>query len=113
MNAGPRGGVSTGSDQDALGSEFNISVLNLLPLVLLLIFTIGKTPPFPAILGAALFAGILASVTEPDAVKAFVGEPGLGAVSTGIKAIFAAMGPGFVSVTGVAPTDEIFSRGRI
>jgi Na+:H+ antiporter, NhaC family len=111
LNAEPSGGVSTDAAQDALANEFNISVLNLLPVVLLLIFTIRKTPPFLAILGSALFAGILASFTQPDAVKAFVGEPGLGSVSTGIKAIFAAMGTGFVSVTGVEPIDELFSRG--
>jgi NhaC family Na+:H+ antiporter len=44
-------------------------------------------------------------------VKAFVDEPELGAVATGIKAIYAAMANGFVSSSGVAPVDELFSRG--
>jgi NhaC family Na+:H+ antiporter len=44
-------------------------------------------------------------------VKAFVDEPSLGPVATGIKAIFASMASGFVSVTGNEKIDELFSRG--
>jgi NhaC family Na+:H+ antiporter len=111
INAEPSGAVSTEAAQEALESAFNISWINLLPIVLLLVFTIRMAPPFLSILGSALFAGILAPFTQPDAVKAFVDEPDLGAVATGIKAIFAAMATGFVSVTGIEPIDELFSRG--
>jgi Na+:H+ antiporter, NhaC family len=111
INAEPSGAVSTEAAQEALESAFNISWVNLLPIVLLLVFTIRMAPPFLSILGSALFAGILAPFTQPDAVKAFVNEPDLGAVATGIKAIFAAMATGFVSNTGVEPIDELFSRG--
>jgi NhaC family Na+:H+ antiporter len=103
--------VSTQQALDALGTAFNISAVNLLPLALLLVFTLRKAPPFLAILGSALFAGILACFTQWDAVKAFVDEPGLNPVSTGIKAIYASMATGFVSASGVAPIDELFSRG--
>ena len=61
-----------------LGKAFNISALNLLPLVVLVVFTVKKVPPFLAILGSALFAGILACFTQWTNVKAFVDEPGLG-----------------------------------
>ncbi|MGH8833961.1 MAG: Na+/H+ antiporter NhaC family protein [Actinomycetes bacterium] len=111
INAEPSGAVSTEAAQEALESAFNISWINLLPIVLLLVFTIRMAPPFLSILGSALFAGILAPFTQPDAVKAFVDEPDLGAVATGIKAIFAAMATGFVSNTGIEPIDELFSRG--
>lgn len=111
LAADPTAAVSTEAAQDALANEFNISWVNLLPLILLLIFTLRKAPPFLSILGSALFAGILAPFTQPDAVKAFVNEPDLGAVATGIKAIFAAMATGFVSNTGVEPIDALFSRG--
>ena len=60
-----------------LESEFNITVLNLLPLALLVVFTVKKVPPFLAILGSALFAGILACFTQWTVVKAFVDEPDL------------------------------------
>jgi NhaC family Na+:H+ antiporter len=111
MTADPEAEVSTQVARDALASAFDISALNLLPLALLVVFTIRKTPPFLAILGSALFAGILACFTQWEAVKAFVDEPELNAVATGIKAIYAAMATGFESASGVAPVDELFSRG--
>ena len=86
-------------------------MLNLLPLALLVVFTVRRSPPFLAILGSALFAGILACFTQWDAVKAFVDEPELSPVATGIKAIYAAMATGFVSASGIEPIDELFSRG--
>jgi NhaC family Na+:H+ antiporter len=103
--------VSTDEARAVLGKAFNISALNLLPLVLLVVFTFKKVPPFLAILGSALFAGILACFTQSDQVKAFVDEPGLSAVGTGIKGIYAAMATGYESATGNDTIDALFSRG--
>jgi Na+:H+ antiporter, NhaC family len=111
LNAEPEGAVGTEAAREALGTAFNISAVNLLPLALLVVFAILKYPPFLAILGSALFAGILAPFTQSAAVKAFVDEPGLGSVATAVKANFAAMATGFVSNSGVAPIDDLFSRG--
>jgi Na+:H+ antiporter, NhaC family len=109
--AEPKGGVSTEAALDVLESEFNITVLNLLPLALLVVFTVKKVPPFLAILGSALFAGILACFTQWTVVKAFVDEPGRNPVAVGIKGIYAAMATGFVSKSGNAAIDQLFSRG--
>lgn len=111
LNAEPSGEISTDAAQAALEKEFNITALNLLPLLLLVVFSIRKYPPFLSILGSALFAGVLAPFTQWDAVKAFVADPSLGPVTTGIKAVFAAMATGFVSVTGNEKIDALFSRG--
>jgi Na+:H+ antiporter, NhaC family len=111
LNAEPEGAVGTEAAREALGTAFNISAVNLLPLALLVVFAVLKYPPFLAILGSALFAGILAPFTQSAAVKAFVDEPGLGSVATAVKANFAAMATGFVSNSGVAPIDDLFSRG--
>ena len=73
--ATPAGGVSTDAALEVLNKEFNITALNLLPLFLLVVFTVRKVPPFLAILGSALFAGILACFTQWTVVKAFVAEP--------------------------------------
>jgi Na+:H+ antiporter, NhaC family len=109
--AEPKGGVSTDAALNVLENEFNITALNLLPVALLVVFTIRKVPPFLAILGSALAAGILACFTQWTVVKAFVDEPGLGPVATGIKGIYAAMATGFVSKTGNEAVDTLFSRG--
>ena len=111
LNAEPEGAVGTEAALDALGKAFNISAINLLPLALLVLFSILKYPPFLAILGSALFAGILAPFTQSAAVTAFIAQPELGPVATAIKANFAAMATGFVSNSGVEPIDALFSRG--
>jgi Na+:H+ antiporter, NhaC family len=75
------------------------------------VFTVKKVPPFLAILGAALFAAILACFTQWTAVEAFVDDPSKGTLSTAVHAIYAAMATGFVSDSGIEPVDELFSRG--
>jgi Na+:H+ antiporter, NhaC family len=111
LRADPEGAIGTDEARAVLASAFNLSVLNLLPLVLLVVFTIRKVPPFLAILGSALSAGILACFTQWEQVKAFVGEPDVGPVAIGIKGIYAAMATGYVSVSGFETIDELFSRG--
>ena len=61
LNAEPEGAVGTEAAQEALNTAFNISAINLLLLALLVVFAIRKYLPFLAVLGSALFAGILAS----------------------------------------------------
>jgi NhaC family Na+:H+ antiporter len=97
--------------QAALAEEFNITLLNLLPLALLVVFSIRRFPPFLSIFSCALFAGVLALFTQPEAVAAFVDRPELGPLSTGIHAIYAAMATGFVSSSGNETIDALFSRG--
>jgi NhaC family Na+:H+ antiporter len=111
MTATPKAGVDTQAALDVLGQAFNISALNLLPIALLVVFTIRKAPPFLAILGSALFAGILACFTQWEAVKAFVGHPEYGVFTTAVHGIYAAMATGFVSKSGNAAVDQLFSRG--
>lgn len=109
--ADPAPGASTDAAVEALEAAFNISVVALLPLALLVAFAVKKAPPFLAILGSALFAGVLACVIQWPSVEAFVDEPGSGRLSTSVEAIFAAMATGYRSSTGNAAVDELFSRG--
>jgi NhaC family Na+:H+ antiporter len=111
LTANPESTVSTQAVLDVLEHDFTISVVALLPLFLLVAFTLKKVPPFLAILGSALFAGILACFTQWSAVKSFVGEPGLGPVATGIKGIYAAMATGYVHTSEVPAISQLFSRG--
>ncbi len=107
----PDSEVSTAEVEAALGAAFNISVLNLLPLVLLVVFAILKMPPFLSILGSAVFAAVLAPILQWDAVVAFVDDPSLSPFATAVKAGYAAMATGFESNSGVAQIDDLFSRG--
>jgi len=111
LNAEPGGATSTEAAQQALEAEFNITVLNLLPLLLLVLFSIRKYPPFLSILASALFAGVLGCLTQWTGVQAFVDDPSLGPFATGAKAVYGAMATGFVSNTGNEAIDQLFSRG--
>ncbi len=97
--------------QDFLAGEFSITLLNRLPLVLLVILSLRQAPPFLAIFGSAIFAAALAIFTQPEAVASFVGDASQGPVATAIEAIYAALATGFVSNTGNETIDALFSRG--
>ena len=97
--------------QAELAKEFWISPLNLLPLALLIVLSVRRAPPFLAIFGSAMFAAVLACFTQPAAVAAFVDRPDAGPLHTSIVAIYSVLANGFVSDTGNATIDALFSRG--
>jgi NhaC family Na+:H+ antiporter len=103
--------VGTDQARDVLAEAFNISPVNLLPLIALVLLTFWQIPPFLGVYAVALFAGILACFTQPDAVEAFVDEPGQGVVLNSIEAVYEAMANGFVAMTGNATIDDLFSGG--
>jgi Na+:H+ antiporter, NhaC family len=109
--AEPEGAISTDVAREALANAFNISALNVLPLVALVVFAALRYPPFLSILGSSLLAGLMAPFTQWEAVKAFVDNPDYGPVSTSLHAIYASMATGFVSHSGVPQVDDLFSRG--
>jgi NhaC family Na+:H+ antiporter len=97
--------------QRALASEFSITLLNLLPLVMLILLSLRRAPPFLSIFASALFAAILAVFTQPEAVAAFVDDTSKGPLGTALTAIYSALATGFVSSTGNEAIDTLFSRG--
>jgi NhaC family Na+:H+ antiporter len=103
--------VGVDEARDVLATAFNISPLNLLPLVLLVVVTLRKVPPFLGIFGVAVFSGILACFTQRGAVEAFVDEPDQGVVLDSIEAVYQALANGFVSASGNATIDDLFSSG--
>lgn len=103
-------GIDRAAAQATLAGEFNITLLNLLPLVLLVILSVRRAPPFLSIFGCAVFAGLLAWVTQPELVARFAGEATF-SLRAGIEGLYAALANGFVSTSGIAPIDDLFSRG--
>lgn len=95
----------------ALEKSFNISPINLLPIVVLVALSIKKIPAFLAIFATALFSGVLAAFTQHDVVLKFANDPSLSTPTAVAKAIYASMATGFVANTGFPAIDELFSRG--
>jgi Na+:H+ antiporter, NhaC family len=97
--------------QAALADEFQISPINLLPLILLIVLSLRRAPPFLAIFGSALFAAVLACFTQTAVVTAFANRPDAGPLGQALVAIYSVIANGFVLNTGNATIDALFSRG--
>jgi Na+:H+ antiporter, NhaC family len=104
-------GVDTGVELKELSNVYNITLWNLLPLVLLIVLSMRKVPASLALAAAALFAGLLAVFTQPDIVRTFAGVPGLDLVRAGIRATWKAFATGFKIESGYADIDRLLSRG--
>lgn len=102
--------VSTDIELTALNGVFNISPLNLLPLLLLGFLSVRKAPATLALLSSTIFAGVMAAFLQPDIVAGFIEGTG-NAVVESIKAIWQAMATGFHIETGVGEIDRLVSRG--
>ena len=83
--------------RNALGDHFNLNpVLFLLPILVVLMVAF-RLPALPALLGGAIFGGILAAAIQ--------GVP--------LKSILAAAQSGYVSNTGVEAVDTLLTRGGL
>jgi len=94
-----------------LDSNFNISVVALLPLAVVFYLAYKKTPPLPTILFGALLGGVLAVFLQPEAVLKFANSPELPTGIAMTKGVWIAMSDGYVASTGVPAVDELLSRG--
>lgn len=106
-------GVSDGllnSELMQLDQLFWITPLNLLPLLLLIILSVRKTPAALALMSAALFAGILACFTQPHAVQLAFPEKG-GGVEFYVRSVWQVIANGYHSGTDIEQIDYLLSRG--
>src|SRR6188472_3532174 len=103
--------LDTTQAKAALDSTFNIGPITLLPIVILIVLSVLRFPPFVAIYLTALGSGVLACFTQRNVVDTFVNDPSLGVVLTSIKAIVSAAGTGFSLNTGNPSIDPLFSGG--
>jgi NhaC family Na+:H+ antiporter len=97
--------------QTALGENFNIGVITLLPLVVVFIMAFKKMPPIPTILLGAFLGGALAVVNQPQVVIAFADSPDLSPALAMTKGVWMALADGYTSTTGIADIDDLLTRG--
>lgn len=95
----------------ALSSAYNINLLDLLPVAVLLFLSFRRFPAFLTILAGALTGAIVAVLLQPNVVVAFANDPGLSTPIALLKGVWSAMATGFVSSTGIAEIDNLFSGG--
>jgi NhaC family Na+:H+ antiporter len=94
-----------------LESAYNITLWNLLPMLVLLLLGLRQYPAFLSILIGALAGALVAVVLQPQVVVAFANDPTLSTPLALLKGVWLAMGNGFTASTGVEPLDKLFSGG--
>jgi NhaC family Na+:H+ antiporter len=95
----------------ALDSSYNISLWNLLPVLVLLLLGLRKYPAFLSILIGTLAGALVAVIWQPQVVIAFANDPSLGYGLAALKSVWMAMANGFTASTGYPQIDTLFSGG--
>jgi Na+:H+ antiporter, NhaC family len=103
--------VETAVELSKLDQLFRINLLNLFPLVFLVVLSVRKVPASLAVMSAALVAGFMAPILQPQAVLRFVNEPDLSVPVAYIKGIWMALANGYQENSGIADIDRLLSRG--
>ncbi|QBG34700.1 Na+/H+ antiporter NhaC [Litorilituus sediminis] len=93
-----------------LESTYHISVVNLIPLAVLLFLAYKKMPAFPAVAIGALIGAVWAAIFQQELILSMAGE-GLTSVQGNLTVIWTAFFDGVVVETGNGEIDELLSRG--
>lgn len=112
-------GINSGAVADAekivklsadLQAQFNIGLLNLVPMLVLMIMAIKKVPAFPTVFIGALLGGVWALLFQPELVNKMADET-LPAALGLLKVIWTTLHSGFVIESGNAELDKLLSGG--
>jgi len=93
-----------------LVENFNISIFNLIPLVLLLTLAVKKMPAFPAVAIGALVGGIWAVLFQTDLILRLAGE-GVDSTTATLKVVWTALFDGVAISSGDSDLDDLLSGG--
>lgn len=93
-----------------LESTYNISVVNLIPLAVLLFLAFKKMPAFPAVAIGAIIGAVWAAVFQQELILSMAKE-GLNGAQATLTVVWTAFFDGVVVKTGNSEIDELLSRG--
>ena len=95
-----------------LDSDFHISLVLFLPLLLVVVLALLKVRPFTTIFLGALAGGLIAAIVAPDRVEAFAeADQHVPTWLAQLKGIWVALARGYKSTTGHPVVDELATRG--
>jgi len=97
----------------AINQAFTITPMLFVPLGLVIVLAVFRTPPFTAIFLGALAGGILAAITAPERVSAFARSAGdaVPAWLAHLKGVWLALASGYKASTGTPAIDVLVTRG--
>ena len=93
-----------------LEQQFQLSIFNLVPLLILLALAIKKVPAFPAVSIGALMGGLWAMLFQQDLIARLAAD-GLDTVTANITVVWAAFYDGVSIETGNAELNKLLSGG--
>lgn len=93
-----------------LKTQFNIGLINLVPMVLLMAMAVKKVPAFPTVFIGALLGGVWALLFQPELVQKMA-DDSLPAFLGTLKIIWTTLHSGFVIESGNAELDKLLSGG--
>jgi len=93
-----------------LQENFNITIFNLIPLIILLTLAIKKTPAFPAVAIGALIGAIWAFLFQSELIMNLAGSD-VDTVTANIKVIWTALFDGVAISSGDKDLDDLLSGG--
>jgi NhaC family Na+:H+ antiporter len=110
LNSSVESGTQEGIDSfiQTLDQHFEISLINLFPVVFLLFLAIKKTPAFLAIIGASLLACVFSFLFQYDALLSFAGDSSAVVL---IKSLWIVLFDGFNISTTNENVNNLLSRG--
>lgn len=95
---------------ELMQQHFDISVVNLIPLVVLLVLAIKKVPAFLAVSIGAIVGAVWAVLFQQDFIMSLA-EEGLSVVDSNVTVVWTAFFDGISLDTGNANFDDLLSRG--
>jgi len=95
---------------DTLEATYNISILNLIPLLVLLFLAYKKMPAFPAVAIGAIIGAIWAVIFQQELIISMATE-GVSGAKAYIIVVWTAFFDGVVVKTGNSEIDQLLSRG--
>jgi NhaC family Na+:H+ antiporter len=95
-----------------LDSDFHVSLILFLPLVVVVGLAALKVRPFTTLFLGALAGGLMAVIVAPERVQAFAdAQRHVPDWLAQLKGVWAALASGYVSTTGHAMVDQLATRG--
>jgi NhaC family Na+:H+ antiporter len=108
---GNPGDFDASSTQAAIASRYEVTAWAFLPVILVIVLSVLRVPPFLAILGGALAGGVAAVMLQPELVLAHAARPDLPGWLVLTKGAWQALATGFVFTSGDPDLDTLLSRG--
>jgi NhaC family Na+:H+ antiporter len=108
---GSPGDFDASTTQAAISARHDVTLWAFLPVLIVVVLSVLRLPPFLAILGGALAGGVMGVLLQPDLVLQLASRPDLPPWIGLLKGVWEAMASGFVYRSGDPDLDTLLSRG--